>query len=301
MTPDDSARNRKMRKMMSLSCSICLMPIFGVGKVYRIWTPKGGPPQFAPPPNPRLTWLAKQHRQHKKGGQLIPQFFHLHWYPRNYKGVLAAQLVGRRSWRRGQTAGVDSIPRWSTGKPQVVICRKATGAGQKKNKIYKKSFLLPIMENIRKNFSCHTPQRTSWWEHGTRLKSSQRKLRMLSTYGRMRSEQNYERCHRACLQSDPKLVLIERRKNLLKARILAKQLEGDEKSLHESFPESVEKVVSDKKILLWQTLLERNGYDDMEVVKFMKYGVPLVGTHDHPLCYPLKPKLASLTEAELRS
>ena len=47
MTPDDSARNRKMRKMMSLNCSICLMPIFGVGKVYRIWTPKGGSPQYA--------------------------------------------------------------------------------------------------------------------------------------------------------------------------------------------------------------------------------------------------------------
>ena len=46
VTPDDSARNRKMRKMMSLNCSICLMPIFGVGKVYRIWTPKGGPPQY---------------------------------------------------------------------------------------------------------------------------------------------------------------------------------------------------------------------------------------------------------------
>ena len=30
--------------------SICLMPIFGVGKVYRIWTPKGGPPQFS-------TWM----------------------------------------------------------------------------------------------------------------------------------------------------------------------------------------------------------------------------------------------------
>ena len=39
VTPDDSVRNRKMRKMMSLNCSICLMSIFGVGKVYRIWTP----------------------------------------------------------------------------------------------------------------------------------------------------------------------------------------------------------------------------------------------------------------------
>ena len=44
----DSRRLRKTpqyRKMMSLNCSICLMPIFGVGKGYRIWTPKGGPPQ----------------------------------------------------------------------------------------------------------------------------------------------------------------------------------------------------------------------------------------------------------------
>ena len=44
----------------------------------------------------------------------------------------AAQLAGRRSWQRGQTAGRDSIPRWSTGKPQVVTRRKATGASQKK-------------------------------------------------------------------------------------------------------------------------------------------------------------------------
>ena len=39
----------------------------------------------------------------------------------------------RRSWRRGQTAGGGSIPRWSTGKPQVVTRRKATGAGKKKS------------------------------------------------------------------------------------------------------------------------------------------------------------------------
>ena len=50
VTPDDSARKRKMHKMMSLNCSICFMPVFGVGKVYRIWTPKGGPPQFS-------TWM----------------------------------------------------------------------------------------------------------------------------------------------------------------------------------------------------------------------------------------------------
>ena len=46
----DSRRLRKMRKMMSLNCSISLMPVFGVGKVYRIWTPKGGPPQYVQVP-----------------------------------------------------------------------------------------------------------------------------------------------------------------------------------------------------------------------------------------------------------
>ena len=102
-------------------------------------------------------------------------------------------------------------------------------------------------------------------------------------------------------ESDPKLVSIERRKNLLKAKILAKQLEPQEKSLHAKLPESVKKVASSKKILLWQKLLEQHGYDDMEVVKFMKEGVPLVDAHDHPACYPLKLKLASTSESELRS
>ena len=47
MTPDDSARNRKMRKMrkmMSLNCSICSMPVFGVGKDIEIGLRKGGSP-----------------------------------------------------------------------------------------------------------------------------------------------------------------------------------------------------------------------------------------------------------------
>jgi len=98
----------------------------------------------------------------------------------------------------------------------------------------------------------------------------------------------------------PELVSIERKKNLLKAKILAKQLEGQEKTLQNNLPGSIAKVVQGKKILLWQKLLEQNGYDDMEVVQFMTEGVPLVGTHDHPKCYPLKIKLASTTETELR-
>ena len=71
-----------------------------------------------------------------------------------------------------------------------------------------------------------------------------------------------------------------------------KTLESQEKSLHAELPESVEKVVNGKKILSWQKLLEQNGYDDLEVVKFMKEGVLLVGAHDHPACYALTLKLA---------
>jgi hypothetical protein len=100
-------------------------------------------------------------------------------------------------------------------------------------------------------------------------------------------------------KSDPRLVSVERRKNLLKARIMAKQLEEQEMDLHRNLPELVEKVVGGKRIFLWKRLLEQNGYD-MEVVKFMTEGVPLVGSHDHPSCYPLKLKAASMPEEELR-
>ena len=50
----DSRRLRKKPRDaqddVTLNSSICLMPIFGFGKVCRIWTPKGGPLQFS-------TWM----------------------------------------------------------------------------------------------------------------------------------------------------------------------------------------------------------------------------------------------------
>ena len=80
-------------------------------------------------------------------------------------GVPAAQLVGRRSWRRGQTAGGGSIPRWSTGKPQVVTRRKATGAGKKKSKF------ISVFEHWER-FRCSQGQACS--ESWTRKRWSQR-------------------------------------------------------------------------------------------------------------------------------
>ena len=169
-------------------------------------------------------------------------------------------------------------------------------------KIFKKSFLLPIRGNITEEVQLpHSAKDIlvgTWHTPEEFVKKAQNVVHPMDECA---LNQITKDAIKFVSKSDPKLVSIERRKNLLKAKILAKQLEGDETSLHKNLPKSVEKVVSDKKILLWKTLLEQNGYDDMEVVKFMTQGVPLVGAHDHPPCYPFKPKLASMTEAELRS
>ena len=102
------------------------------------------------------------------------------------------------------------------------------------------------------------------------------------------------------LKNHPDLVKIERRKNLLQARLMAKQLEAKEKELHSNLPGCLEKVLANKKLLLWKGLLEKYGYDDMGVCDLMFRGVPLVGQHDTPSCYPEKVKLATLTEDDLR-
>ena len=52
---------------------------------------------------------------------------------------------------------------------------------------------------------------------------------------------------------DPRLLAIERKKNLLKAKIKEKQMHRDEAGLHASLPASVERVVHDKKIILWNS------------------------------------------------
>lgn len=97
------------------------------------------------------------------------------------------------------------------------------------------------------------------------------------------------------------LVTLERKKNLLHARLLKLKLASKEEKLHAELPAPVAKVISDKQILLWKSLLEHYGYDDMPVVDFMTQGVKLVGSHDTPTCYPEQLRPATLTEASLRS
>ncbi|OLP93607.1 hypothetical protein AK812_SmicGene24498 [Symbiodinium microadriaticum] len=101
--------------------------------------------------------------------------------------------------------------------------------------------------------------------------------------------------------SDQKAMALKRKVALMKAEILAKKLEKDEEALHKSMPDWMQAVVHDKRILLWEALLRQSEYDDMEVVDFLKQGVPLVGTSDCPPCFETKVRPAVLTEAELRA
>ena len=97
------------------------------------------------------------------------------------------------------------------------------------------------------------------------------------------------------------VVKLERKKNLLQARLMAIKLADSEQKLHDSLPEPLAKVLNGKRLLLWKGLLERYGYDDMGVVPFMFEGVRLVGAHDAPPCYPSLLRPATLVAEDLQT
>ena len=103
-----------------------------------------------------------------------------------------------------------------------------------------------------------------------------------------------------CMRLSDEQLEQQRKLAILKLRIKAKTLESQEKELHKTFLPWFEKVVAKKKLLLWESLLEDYSFDDMGVVRFMKEGVPIVGQHDTPACFPLKLKPAVISEQGLR-
>jgi len=99
---------------------------------------------------------------------------------------------------------------------------------------------------------------------------------------------------------EPRFVRLKRKTNLLKAQLLAKRLAPQERALRDSWSDGMKKVLGSKNLILWETLLRQEGYDDLEVIHLMKRGVPLVGTPDTPSCYEAKLTPATITEAQLR-
>eukprot|EP00973_Karenia_brevis_P028553 3935597-Karenia_brevis.AAC.1 len=57
---------------------------------------------------------------------------------------------------------------------------------------------------------------------------------------------------------------------------VAEDLEAKEKALHLSLHGDVEKIVADKKILLFSRMLEDIDYDDLGVVNYLIQGVKVV-------------------------
>ena len=146
--------------------------------IRKFLSPKGF--SFAPPPNPRLTSLAMQHRQHKKRGQLIPDFVHLHWFPPNHK---LQDLQKNPSFF--QSGGIS-------GRSSAATLRKGHLGGN-----------MAHAWRIRKESSEGCPP-----------------------YGRMRSEQNYERCHRVCLHVRSQIGLDRKEKKPAESKNLAKAVGG---------------------------------------------------------------------------
>ena len=112
-------------------------------------------------------------------------------------------------------------------------------------------------------------------------------------------------CAREALQivkeSTPEALKLLKKKNLLKAKILQRKLAEPEKELHAGLHPSIQKVVADKNILLWQQLLESHGFDNMGVVDLLKEGTRLVGTCPKPDCFEPKVRPAALSEEQLRA
>ena len=100
---------------------------------------------------------------------------------------------------------------------------------------------------------------------------------------------------------DPRLLTVERKKALLSAKLSSLKLAASEKELHGGMDPCVQRVVEGKNLLLWKSLLQKHNYDDMGVVDFMTKGVPLVGMHETPNCFPLKLVPAKVSEQELRN
>lgn len=90
----------------------------------------------------------------------------------------------------------------------------------------------------------------------------------------------------------------DRLKKLLEVDYFAKQLPADEEKLHKSFPSHVREVLRGRNILLWERLLQTYEYPDMDVVRFMKEGVDLVGEHATSPIYP-EQRVGATTSVEL--
>lgn len=81
-------------------------------------------------------------------------------------------------------------------------------------------------------------------------------------------------------------VCRDRLKILAQIEQRARQMDLEEQQWKSTLPKHMQEVLTGKRILLWESLLKETGYQDLEVVNFMKQGVDLVGEHKPSPLFP---------------
>ncbi|CAE7587262.1 unnamed protein product [Symbiodinium sp. CCMP2592] len=100
-------------------------------------------------------------------------------------------------------------------------------------------------------------------------------------------------------QLGERLIVLKRNLAVARVKQEVKRCSDAEAELRKAMHPAVAKVMSGKSILALESLLKSEGYDDLEVIGFLKEGVRLVGTSQCPECFDRKFVPAFLTETEL--
>jgi len=101
------------------------------------------------------------------------------------------------------------------------------------------------------------------------------------------------------LTMDPVNLAKSRMRAVVTINEMAKDLEKEENEVKEGCPSAVRKVLSTKKIALWEALLKASKFPDMEIVQVVKRGAELTGEPDSSPLFPYDWKPATTSSDDL--
>ena len=101
------------------------------------------------------------------------------------------------------------------------------------------------------------------------------------------------------LTMDPVNLAKSRMRAVATIKEMAKDLEKEETKVKEGCPPAVSKVLSTKRIALWETLLKDSKFPDMEIVQVVKKGAELTGEPDSSPLFPHDWKPATTSSDDL--
>ena len=103
------------------------------------------------------------------------------------------------------------------------------------------------------------------------------------------------------LTMDPVDLAKNRMRAVMTIKSMAKELEPQEELIKQSCSTSIRKVLSSKRIALWESLLKGSNFPDMEIVDIVKKGADLTGEPTPSPLFPLDWKPATASDSDLLS